>query len=229
VSAPVQPVSQLRVHTEVVRERAQTLIFIDDVDVLELQRPTNRPDGTPDPEGPTVFSPADPDGLLPPDSASLLPTAHPRQAMIGICECGEPGDSSLWMQVRRQGSTVIWEPDPNAPRSSIDATWAFHLQQYLDAVDEGQRSTRVWENRPRLIARELRRRRDSLFGFVMIDAMSQSPLQLVDAKAWPGVDEVLLKIASPRGVRQLLIAVPDDQTDERFLRSLHVINLAPDD
>jgi hypothetical protein len=48
-------------------------------------------------------------------------------AMIGVCGCGEAGCGSLWLQVRRDGGQVLWEPDPDTPRHSIDRTWRFDL------------------------------------------------------------------------------------------------------
>jgi hypothetical protein len=70
--------------------------------------------------------------------------------MIGVCTCGEPGRSSMWLQVRRDGDQVVWEPDPDLPTSghTVDATWRFGLRRYLDAVDEAQRSMAGWETRP---------------------------------------------------------------------------------
>lgn len=142
----------------------------------------------------------DPVGLLPPDSSSLLPSVVPRPAMVGICGCGEPEDDSLWMQVRRDRHMVIWEPDPNAPRSSIEATYRFDAVQYLEAVDEGHRLTIGWETRPRLLARELRRQRDSLFGFY--------GLRLLTVRSWPGVNHLMIEVAGTDGIQWYKVLRP---------------------
>lgn len=218
--------SELEVRTGVLDGRARTFLVIDGVDVLDLQQPVLRPDGSRYPDGPKVYLPADPDSLLPPDSAILLPAEHPKHAMIGVCDCGEPGCGSLWLQVRREGDTVCWEPDPHSPWASIDRTWSFALRPYLDAIDAGQRSTLTWQTRPRRLARELRRRRDSLFGFQMINAVTHLPMRLLNAKAWPGQDDILIEVASDQGVRQLLFAVSAERTDEQLLRSLMTIDPA---
>ncbi|MGH3266995.1 MAG: hypothetical protein ACRDNS_34005, partial [Trebonia sp.] len=109
------PNSELRIQTGVADGHAVTVILIDGVDILDLQRPTHRPDRSEYTHGPKEFLPSDPVELLPPDSAALLPTTAPRHAMIGICTCGEPGCSSMWLQVRRDGGQVVWEPDPDTP------------------------------------------------------------------------------------------------------------------
>jgi hypothetical protein len=125
--------NELRVETGFDGHRATTSLFIDGVDILELQQPTVWPDGSSYRDGrPKVFRPADPTGLLPPDSRVLLPAAQPCPAMIGVC--------------RRDGGQVLWEPDPDAPRHSVDRTWRFDLVRYLDAVDAGT-STMTWELR----------------------------------------------------------------------------------
>ena len=216
------PVSALDIRTatdagDSAGHRGLTFVYIGGVDVLELERPTQRPDGTLYPYGPMVFHPPDPAVLLPPDSSALLPSVVPREAMVGICGCGEPGDASLWMQVRREHSEVIWEPDPYAPRSSIQGTYRFDLVQYLEAVDQGHQSTTTWETRPRLLARQLRRQRDSLFGFPVP--------RLLNARSWPGVDYLLIEVAGSDGVHEYQIPVPDDRTDDQVIADL--INFDP--
>jgi hypothetical protein len=105
-----RPTSRLDITTAAVGGRPSTIILIDGVNILELQRPAVHPDGNACLSGSRRFIPPDPIDLLPPDSSALLPSASPKQAMIGVCECGEPGDASLWLQVRRQDTAVIWEP-----------------------------------------------------------------------------------------------------------------------
>ena len=218
MTASAAPLRTLQIRTAVqggddpAGQRGLARIFLDGIDILELERPVRRPDGSFYPYGPMVFYPPDPVTLLPPDSSTLLPSVSPRQAMIGICGCGEPEDASLWMQVRREGHLVVWEPDPNAPRSSIGGTYRFHLVHYLDAVDQGHQSTIDWETRPRLLARELRRQRDSLFGFY-------GP-RLLSVRSWPGVDHLIIEIAARDGIEFYEVPVRDDQTDDEILAEL---------
>ena len=200
-----------------------TIITIDGVDLLELEQPLRSPSKRlPSPSPQRVkFRPPDPVDLLPPDSMSLLPTALPRAAMVGICGCGTPGCDSLWLQVRRSRGQVIWKPHPTSPRATINTSYVFGLRHYLDAVDNGAASTKPWETRARLLARELRRRRDSLFGFPMISREGGGLilLRLLEAWAWPGHDQIVLTVATPNGVRQLEIPVTDDLTDDQILQA----------
>ncbi len=146
--------------------------------------------------------------------------------MVGICGCGESGCDSLWLQVHRCGGDVLWEPDLTSPRSTIDASYVFDLRQYLDAVDVGQASTGHWETRARLLARELRRRRDSLFSLDMISWRGAQPVafRLLDAAAWLGYDKIMLTIATPTGVRQAEIGVTDDLTDDQILHMVSTVD-----
>ena len=217
MSVPAAPVSALQIRTATdagdgAGHRGLTFFYVDGGDVLELERQTRRPDGSLYPYGPMNFYPPDPVLLLPPDSSALLPSVVPRPAMVGICGCGELEDASLWMQVRRDGGEVVWEPDPYAPRSSIEATYRFDLMQYLEAVDQGHQSTTVWETRPRLLARELRRQRDSLFGF--------PGLRLLTVRSWLGVDYLMIEVAGSDGVPWYEIPVPDDRTDDQIIAEL---------
>jgi hypothetical protein len=221
----VPHVAELRVSTSVLDGRPSTVITIDGADLLVLQRPKLSASGQPYPAERAVFVPPNPVGLLPPDSASLLPTAAPREAMVGICDCGEAGCNSLWLQIRREAGTVVWEPVPNPPRASIDTTWRFELREYLDALDEGQRSMQRWEGRPHHIARELRRQRDSLFGLTMVDRATRTHVQLLDATAWPGNDYVLLTAATTVGIGQFELPIHDDLTDQHISHMVNVLDL----
>lgn len=140
--------------------------------------------------------------------------------MVGICGCGYSECDSLWLRVHRRGGDVIWEPDPASARSTVDASYVFDLRQYLDAVDDAQASTRQWETRARLLAREFRRRRDSLFGFDMTSWRGDRPvtLRLLEAAASYGYDQLLLTVATPGGVRQVEIPVTDDLTDDQIVQ-----------
>lgn len=113
-----------------------------------------------------------------------------------------------------------------SPRSTIDASYVFDLRPYLDAVDVGQASTAQWETRARMLARELRRRRDSLFGFDMISWRGTQPVafRLLDAAAWPGFDQIVLTVATPTGVRQAEVAVTDELTDDQILRIVRTVD-----
>jgi hypothetical protein len=218
-------IADLHVSTSVIDGRPSTLITIDGADVLLTQRPDLNAAGRRNPPERKVFVPPDPAGLPPPDSATLLPTTAPRQAMIGICDCGESGCNSLWLQVRRDAGTVIWEPERSTPRATIDTTWRFDLRRYLYALDEGQRSMGGWEQRPHRVARELRRQRDSLFGLTMVDQVTHAHVKLLDASAWPGHDYVLLTAATPLGVRQFELPVTAELTDQQISRMINVVDL----
>jgi hypothetical protein len=217
------PLNRLQVDTGIVEGRPATVIAIDSVDVLHLQRPTHHPDGSRYPWAPKTFIPVDPVLLLPPDSSALLPTVTPRQALIGVCECGESGCGSLVLQVRRDGDQVVWEPDPDPPRHSVDSTWIFQLRQYLDAVDAGHLSTARWETRPRLLARELRRQRDSLSGFPIVDANGRDIRRLLDVLASPRSELIDISVATISGVHWYSVPVRDDGADWQVFASVRDI------
>jgi hypothetical protein len=52
----------------------------------------------------------DPDPLLPPLSASLMPSRLGHRLVVGSCGCGDSGCGSLSMEIRRQGGSVTWGP-----------------------------------------------------------------------------------------------------------------------
>lgn len=192
---------ELHIETGFLSSSATTTILIDGVDLLQLQ-----------PGRPGRFVPADPVDLLPPDSRALLPSTEASSAMVGICNCGEPGDASLWLRVRRDGDEVLWEPDPDTPSLTVNRSWSFDLLPYLDAIDAGARSVAAWEQRPRILARELRRYRDSLFG----PNLGQL-IHLTGARAWPGVDEVQVQVAGPHGPDFFTYPVPADLSDDAIM------------
>lgn len=205
----------LRIDTGERQSSAETRLFIDGVELVGSQRFNVRANGTPLDPGRTIgFRPADPVGLLPPDSRALLPSAVPSSVMVGICSCGEAGCGSLYLRVRRDGDVVLWEPEPSPPHHTVDRTWRFGLGQYLDAIDAGA-ATMTWLSRPLLLARELRRRRDSHWG-----SEAELGCLLLDVRAWPGVDEIQIQVADRDGVRWRRIAVPDEQTDQEIIGSL---------
>lgn len=210
-------VNVLRIDTAVVDGQPAAMVWIDEVDILQLQRPAHRTYGWQDRPAPDPFRPPDPIALLPPDCAGLLPMTAPRAAMVGICSCGEPGCSSLWIQVRRDADRVVWEPDPNSPRSTIDTTWSFELLQYLDAVDEGAQSVQRWEQRPHRLARQFRQRRDSLFEF-SVGSTTEGILWLTDAAASGQPDQIQVTLAR-RTYHH--ISVTADLTDEDIITSLN--------
>jgi hypothetical protein len=208
--------NELRIHTEERQHRAETHVFVDGVELVETQRPAVRANGTPVPGNRRLrFLPADPVGLLPPDSRVLLPSAEPSSAMVGICNCGESGCGSLYLRVRRDGGEVLWEPEPNPPHHTVDRSWRFDLRQYLDAVDAGA-ATMTWAPRPLLLARELRRRQHGHWG-------SEFGCEVLDVRAWPGVDEIKVQIAGHDGVRWHTVPVPPQESDQQIINRLKAL------
>lgn len=198
-----------------------TTIFIDDVDFFQLERrrrtrPLSGRDGIERPETWwKIYQPTDPVGLLPPDSRVLLPSAAPSRAMVGVCNCGESGCDSLWLQVRRDGDQVCWEPVEPHTGTSITTTYRFDLRRYLDAIDAGTASL-TWEERPRLLARRLRQeQRDSVFGVPL-----PGYYRLLDAQAWPGQDQINVTVVGPTGTKYLSLPVPAELSDEQVLDQL---------
>jgi hypothetical protein len=61
------------------------------------------------------------------------------------------------MIVRRDGTSVLWEPFDTGHRETLHRGLAFELLQYLDAVDDAAR-VRPGEGRGRRVAREVIRR-----------------------------------------------------------------------
>jgi hypothetical protein len=210
--------NELRIETGERHFRAETHLFIDGVELVDSQRFTVRANGTKLDNGRTVgFLPADPVGLLPPDSRVLLPSALPTSAMVGICGCGEAGCGSLYLRVRRDGGVVLWEPEPDPPHHTVDRTWRFDLRQYLDAVDAGA-ATMGWAPRPLLLARDLRRRRDDHWGF-----SAGLGRRLLEVRAWPGVEELSVLVAGRDGVHWRKVAVPENRTDQEIVESLRTL------
>ncbi|WP_156994445.1 hypothetical protein [Pseudonocardia acaciae] len=108
----------LDVVTDVRDNNPVTLLLVDDVDILEREELLLLPDGTPR-RHPYRYNPVDPAKLVPPEARLLVPAAHPTPVMIGVCTCWTPGCGSLWMSVRRDGDTVIWEPSTGTPHGTI--------------------------------------------------------------------------------------------------------------
>ncbi|HEX3815033.1 MAG TPA: hypothetical protein VHX59_19540 [Mycobacteriales bacterium] len=210
----VDRLSELRIETGVLGHLATTSLIIDDVDVLGIETPVVRRDGRRRPAEP--FLPVDPMWLLPPDSKALLPTRAPTQAMIGVCSCGEPGCNSLWIQLRRTRDSVLWEPNPHSPRCSVGRSWRFGLVSYLNAVDSADSRP---EERARLLARELCRQRDSFFGFPM-----GQQFRLLNARAWPGEDSLMITVADPGSVHAYPIPLGIDESDEDVLYRLRTFD-----
>ena len=211
--------SRLRVQTGAEEHQATTRLVIDGVDLLDLQQPAVHPDGSPRRGGPKQFLPPDPVGLLPPESPALLPTTAGTAAMVGVCTCGDPECSSLWLRVVRDGDTAVWGPDPDSPGDTVDRTWRFDLLPYLDVVDTAAAAALAGEDLPRRLARELRRRRNGLHGF----GSTRSGCHLFDARAWPGIPEVRLTVATDAGVVWQAVAVVDGESLNGFcLRVAHL-------
>jgi hypothetical protein len=218
--------SELRIETGYTDHQAITSIFIDGVDFFQLQRrrlrrpPRVREGAAGSDIWWKVYKPTDPVGLLPPDSRVLLPSVAPSRAMVGVCSCGEAGCASLWLQVRRDGDDVWWEPVTVQIGHSVDTAWRFGLRQYLDAIDAGTASL-TWEQRPRLLARRLLAERDVLFGFP-----SPTHYWLLDAHAWPGFDQINITVAGPTGIGHHQVPVPAGLTDDQVLDQLRRIDWA---
>jgi hypothetical protein len=144
----------LRIETGLLNHQPVTTLLVDGVHVLEVERQPGRSlDGdTGDLHG---LGP-DPADLLPPFSRALLPSAAPTPLMIGICGCGNDGDYSLWVSLRRDGRQVVWEPMQVTEQGhrSVRETWRFDLVAYLDAIDAATGPWQ-WESTVRLVAREL--------------------------------------------------------------------------
>lgn len=75
----------------------------------------------------------DPDWVLPPLSAALLPTGVGGSALVG--RGVDTGDASFTVQVRRVADRVVWEPDRHALDRTLGSPFDFALGQYLDALD----------------------------------------------------------------------------------------------
>jgi hypothetical protein len=189
---------------------AVTMLLVDGVDILEREEPHLRPDGTRR-EYPRWYHPVDPVELLPPESRRLLPTSHPALVMIGVCGCEEPGCGSLWMSLRREHDTVIWEPTPDSPRGSIQHEYRFTLRQYLDALDNV--THRAPEDPSRRIARELRAQRDSLFGLSV-------PGRVLDILAWPGRAQIRITVVRYPAVDRHEIPVGPTTTTAEVVEAL---------
>lgn len=200
----------LTIDPTMINARPSTRLTINGVDLLALQRPAGGGDRL------LQFVPPDPAVVLPPDSTALLATAVPSHAMVGICGCGVPKDNSLWVQVRRDGWQVVWEPDPNSPHKTIDTTYRFDLKDYLDSIDAAANVVLAWPGRSRRIARELRRQRDNLFGFHLCNP--DFYFRLLDVR--PGADNVLISVAGPEGEQQYSVAIPADLTDDEIIGRL---------
>lgn len=194
-------------------------VAIDGADLTDTQRPLGR-SGTP-----RLFLPPLSRDALPPDVISWLPTARPTRAMVAVCGCGVAECDSLWVRVRRVGNRVLWEPDDRSPRGKVDRSWLFDLPAYLDAIDDAVVASHRLETRAHSIARELRRRRDSLFGFGMstreqiftlFDAEAALDPQDRDAGLCLGV-----QVAGADGLHWYLLPLPADRDDDDILVELH--------
>jgi len=146
----------------------------------------------------------DPDCVLPPLSAALLPSSVGRTAMVGTC-C-VPGCASFSIQVRRVGSTVLWEPDPRALDETLGSVLDFALLPYLEAVDAAATDPQLQERGRRLArAVELRLRAQH-------DKHGQSERELVVPMAWQTKDEVSLLYRDRHQVLHVA-DLPEDDTD----------------
>lgn len=173
---PAGSAAELRATVRPGRWRPTIDFSVDGVDLLELEHPLSWRG-----EPLTLHPSSDPRWLLPPDSFVLVPTAAPQRAMVGVCSCGEPGCNSLWLQVRREGGRVVWEPDPDPPRHSITRRWSFELQAYLDVLDGAVRRNAALEPRARRVARRIRRERAALFGYLVPLPDERTDAEIIDS------------------------------------------------
>ena len=95
----------------------------------------------------------DPDVLLPPLSARLLPSRAGHTVIVGVCSCGESGCGSLSVRIRRVHSEVVWEPTDASRYETLKRAYRFDLTEYLDAVDEAGEGPPVGEGQGRRVAR----------------------------------------------------------------------------
>lgn len=215
---PAGNAAELRATVRPGRWRPTIDFSVDGVDLLELEHPLSWRGE------PLTFHPSsDPRWLLPPDSFVLVPTAAPQRAMVGVCSCGEPGCNSLWLQVRREGGRVVWEPDPDPPRHSITRRWSFELQAYLDVLDGAVRRNAALEPRARRVARRIRRERAALFGFPVSNRTTVFECLGAESICWdPDAGPQLgLRLAGPDGDWTYLVPLPDERTDAEIIDSLH--------
>lgn len=70
------------------------------------------------------------------------------------------------------------------------------------------------------LAQHLRRQRDRLNGFVMINSVTGAVMRLLDAVAWPGENYIMIGLPSDHGPRQLTLTADDSVTDGDVLRKL---------
>ncbi len=194
-------------------------IVVNGVDLTDSQRPLS-PHGRP-----LLFVSPPCSQVLPPEAVALLPTARPTQALVAVCNCGEAGCNSLWVRVRRADDRVIWEPDGKSPRRTVDRSWSFDLLAYLAAIDAAVAASHRIETRADAIARELRRRRDSLFGFGM--SSRERFFRLGDVyPSWDDQDGDIvpclgIQVAGADGLGEYLIPLPAGRTDDDILDELH--------
>lgn len=146
----------------------------------------------------------DPDWVLPPLSAALLPSSLGRSAMLGTC-C-EPGCGSFSVQVRRVGSTVLWEPDPHPLDETLASVLDFALLPYLDAVDAATRHPQL-QARGRRLARavELGLRRQH-------DKYGLGERETIVPMSWQSSDHVALLYREQRHVLPVA-ELPEDDMD----------------
>jgi hypothetical protein len=123
----VSPVDELRIDTTVVGDSAHILIPINDVSLLELQRPDHRPDGSPYPSGPRRSYRPTRLMFVRPTPVSCCRFTCPTKRWSVAAAAGNPGCGSLWLLVGRDGQTVLWEADRLTVRLSIDATYGFEM------------------------------------------------------------------------------------------------------
>lgn len=178
-------------------------------------------DGTPldELDSACILEALDPEVLLPPHSAALIPLPAPHLAFV---------HNRVWMQIRADGPDVVWEPapadgtagiqDPSSDHRrfrTIRSTWRFERDQYLDAVMSAA-GPWPWENHARVLARYLDR---------MHERHTTKPrliygARLMGAREEEGAIRFEVELGPPRTSLWPLIRVADDDTIESILRRL---------
>ncbi|WP_028934558.1 hypothetical protein [Pseudonocardia spinosispora] len=193
----------LTVCVDIRGHRESAVLMVDGTDILELEESPLLPSDTPQPNR-CRFRPADSFTLLPPDSRSLLATTEPTEVTIGVCTYGGSGCGALWMRVRREDDTVIWEPAQTYP-GRIQHEYRFALVPYLDALDTVTRP--AGETVAMRLARELRAARRAL--------SAERPFIV---HTWD--DKIGVLTTPSAAVRQYTLTVTDSDTVDTVLARL---------
>jgi hypothetical protein len=146
----------------------------------------------------------DPDRVLPPLSAALLPTQAGASVLVRVCSCGETGCGALGITVRRVADEVLWEPIPDSRVETLKRTYRFGLRQYLDEVDRCAQD-RPGEGRGRRVARQvvlLLRGYDDRYD--SMNSFYGRRIDWVSAWPWSSSETVKVSLIDGAGEQQVL-------------------------